>query len=845
MMNCKSTLLWFLRGFALTSLLVLAAAMFIVPVMSLAEDSTQGEPDVRIKSDNSFLSSISRAYDLGGRIEIAVAEIYSLPEPYLVKDINSGGDSSTPSSPRNIQDTLFFSADDGTHGRELWKSDATEEGTVLVKDIDPGVGGSYDPWFLTEVNGIAFFRASDGSHGYELWKSDGTEEGTSLVKDINPGVGGGYGGYSVAMNGMLFFRASDGIHGSELWKSDGTEEGTSLVKDIVPGSSGSTPVWLTAVDGTLFFSAVDPALGVELWKSDGTAEGTVLVKDINPGSGSYPECLINVSSTLYFGADDGTHGRELWKSDGTVEGTVLVKDINAAGDGFPECWDPWDPTYLVGVDGTLFFNAWDGTLGWELWKSDGTTAGTVLVKDINPGVDDSWPTPMAQVEGLVFLSAWNPTTGRELWKSDGTGEGTVLIKDINPGSGSCDPHYYWTEAGGMLFFRADDGSHGEELWKSDGTPEGTVLVADINPGSGGAGIWQPTEAASSVFFTGIDGSHGAELWAVSLAQDLYVGKAVEPGTTVLPGEAITFTLTFGYAGTVTGTGAVITDVVPAEVTGISFDSSRPVTPIGTVSYTWLLGDLLPGEGGVITVTGVVSPDLSPGHAFTNTATITATLADGEPDNNRDSVRVSIQAAPVAMDDVYTTTEEIPLIVAAPGVLGNDGDQNNDPLEAVLDSPPLSGTLALNSDGAFTYTPTLDFHGVDVFTYHATDAISDSNVAAVTLTVTAVNDPPVGMDDSYTTTEDMPLIVVAPGVLANDGDVDGDPLAAVLDSPPLSGTLALNPDGAFTYTPTLDFRGIDTFTYHATDTISDSSVAAVTVTVQARYFVYLPLVVKNR
>jgi hypothetical protein len=136
--------------------------------------------------------------------------------------------------------------------------------------------------------------------------------------------------------------------------------------------------------------------------------------------------------------------------------------------------------------------------------------------------------------------------------------------------------------------------------------------------------------------------------------------------------------------------------------------------------------------------------------------------------------------------------------------------------------------------------------VDTFTYHATDTISDSNLATVILTVTAVNDPPLAVDDGYTATEDTPLIVAAPGVLANDGDVDGDALATVLDTSPMSGNLVLSADGSFTYTPTLHFTGVDTFTYHATDAISASNLATVTLTVQARpaQFVYLPLVLKN-
>jgi hypothetical protein len=220
------------------------------------------------------------------------------------------------------------------------------------------------------------------------------------------------------------------------------------------------------------------------------------------------------------------------------------------------------------------------------------------------------------------------------------------------------------------------------------------------------------------------------------------------------------------------------------------------------------------------------------------------------DSNVAAVTLTVTALndpPLAIDDSYTATEDVPLMVAAPGVLANDEDVEGDPLTAVLDSPPANGLLTLNPDGSFAFTPTLDFYGTDSFTYHATDAISDSNVAVVTMTVTAVNDPPLASDDSYATTEGLPLVVTAPGVLANDGDVDGDALAAVLDSPPLSGTLLLNPDGSFTYTPMLDFHGVDAFTYHATDAISDSNLATVTLTVQARppHFVYLPLIVKNR
>ncbi len=186
--------------------------------------------------------------------------------------------------------------------------------------------------------------------------------------------------------------------------------------------------------------------------------------------------------------------------------------------------------------------------------------------------------------------------------------------------------------------------------------------------------------------------------------------------------------------------------------------------------------------------------------------------------------------PVAVDDAYTTDEDTPLTVAAPGVLGNDTDTDGDPLTAVLDSTTSNGTLALNADGSFTYTPNADFSGTDSFTYFANDGTSNSNLATVNITVNLVNDPPVANDDAYTTDEDTPLTVAAPGVLGNDTDTDGDPLTAVLDSTTSNGTLALNADGSFTYTPNADFSGTDSFTYFANDGTSNSNLATVTITV---------------
>ncbi|WP_217697922.1 Ig-like domain-containing protein, partial [Sinomonas mesophila] len=178
--------------------------------------------------------------------------------------------------------------------------------------------------------------------------------------------------------------------------------------------------------------------------------------------------------------------------------------------------------------------------------------------------------------------------------------------------------------------------------------------------------------------------------------------------------------------------------------------------------------------------------------------------------------------PTAVDDAYSTAEDTALVEPAPGVLGNDTDPDGDPLTAVLVAGPGNGTLTLNADGSFSYTPNANFNGTDTFTYKANDGTADSNTATVTITVTAANDAPTAVDDAYSTAEDTALVEPAPGVLGNDTDPDGDPLTAVLVAGPGNGTLTLNADGSFSYTPNANFNGTDTFTYKANDGTADSN-----------------------
>jgi ELWxxDGT repeat protein len=464
----------------------------------------------------------------------------------ILSDICIGPCSSDPSagpfdagSFLKVGATMYFSAKTTTTGYELWKSDGTTAGTTLVRRInfDNSCGSRLTcgaaPDELTNVGGRVFFTAhvNDGI-GRQVYVSDGTFAGTRMVRQL---MGGCFESGNTMLcqdasprsltdvNGTVFFVAWTGAETWTLWKTDGTQEGTVQVKAFCQ-CQDTIPTALTNMNGTLYFTADDGLHGMELWKSDGTTTGTVMVKDINPvpcadalvSCESFPYFLTNVNGTLYFAAADPFNGRELWKSDGTEAGTGLVKDINTTTcepTGFLTVCGSY-PVRLTNANGTLYFTRNDGTAGEQLWKSDGTEAGTVLVKQIGStiyGVQS-----YTVVNGTLYFTANDGTRGRELWRTDGTEVGTVVVKDINPGPAASYPQSL-VGAGKALYFVADDGVYGAEIWKSDGTAAGTVRTTDIctascefhpyktRPGS-------LTYVDKHLYFSAFDDVNWTELW---------------------------------------------------------------------------------------------------------------------------------------------------------------------------------------------------------------------------------------------------------------------------------------------------------------------------------------------
>ncbi len=378
-----------------------------------------------------------------------------------VRDLAGGDSSALPQNLTAFGGRLLFNATHPVYGSELFSSDGTLFGTDLVRDINAIYSGavteSANPSTLTVWNNKLFFVADDGVHGKELWSYDGTV--ASIVADLNLLVSGSATGSSnptdfTPLGQQLVFVADDGVHGRELFSSDGTAAGTALLKDLRAGLASATPQYLTASAGKVYFAAYDAISGNELFETDGTTAGTKLTSDIYAGgSSSFPSRLIDLQGRLFFTATGEGTGTELYC---LVNGNpTLTKDITLGNLStyFGEMF-AYGPVLLFVRTGLA-----DGD---ELWRSDCTDAGTFMIRKLNPG-NFRYLTAFA---GRVYFSADDGLNGQELWKTDGTFTGTLLVRNIKPGSSSSNPSNL-TASGNRLYFRIYDpfSAFPEALWK--------------------------------------------------------------------------------------------------------------------------------------------------------------------------------------------------------------------------------------------------------------------------------------------------------------------------------------------------------------------------------------------
>ena len=524
-------------------------------------------------------------------------------KPFVTLPENVQPDSFAPAWAAVANGNLYFSAGDATAGRELWVTDGTAAGTRMVKDVNPT---SRTDWYpgdfsvtsprgssaaqFTAVGNAVYFAADDGEHGQELWKTDGTAAGTEMVADLSPTVGspwydltGQPSGSRIAgltaVNGRLYFAADDGVHGQQFYTSDGTTAGTVPLTAV--SRAGAPQLYgfadaqlLGTVGGRVLFAFGNAAGAPQLWATDGTAAGTAVVRATGGATNSLtravglPSGIGTVGGTFLYSADDGVNGRQLWATDGTAAGTRMVKRLNPAdlgsdpagfvtagstafftaapapgfsavyatdGTAPPRLLKQFDlaandaPGQLTSSGNRAFFVVKTGSLGRQLWATDGNAAGARLVKDVPPPADapGSSSAPgignLTDAAGTLYFTLDLPGSGQELWKTDGTAAGTVRLAGVAPQSSAEAPIYTppgtatWgpirqlTAVGTRVFFAGGSGPDGEELWVSDGTAAGTRRVTDIAP----LGSSAPTDLTAlngKLYFTADDMTNGRQLW---------------------------------------------------------------------------------------------------------------------------------------------------------------------------------------------------------------------------------------------------------------------------------------------------------------------------------------------
>ncbi|MDQ6523845.1 hypothetical protein RB608_09555 [Nocardioides sp. LHD-245] len=429
----------------------------------------------------------------------AAADPYG-PDPWLVREAVPGAGLSTVEGGVALGGRVVYSQRTPSTGFELWVSDGTPAGTVVM-DLNPGATGSAPRYFARAGNQVFFYAWLPGRGG-ELWATDGTPAGTRLVKDIEPGPASSNPTGLVAAGNQVFFVAETNTAGEEVWVSDGTAAGTVQVDDIYPGVTGSAPGELRAVGSRVAFHATDNTSGSEPWISDGTPAGTVRMGNINPAGGSGTHGFTLLGDAVLFSAEATPGNAELYRWPGTGPVSTLVKDIWPGPNGS-------SPNWLTALGGQVYFAA--GVLpglSVELWVSDGTSAGTHLVHDINPGVAASGPRHLTIVGGILHLVAEGPE-GWGLRAVTGPTTPTRLIRTLPAGTVFASTHDVQSVGGGLAF--SVQIGLTDTLWLSDGTAGGTrPLLGLVGPD---VAVRTLGNVSGTVFFAAKHPTLGDELWA--------------------------------------------------------------------------------------------------------------------------------------------------------------------------------------------------------------------------------------------------------------------------------------------------------------------------------------------
>ena len=437
----------------------------------------------------------------------------------LLTDLNPYNRATNPGKIANLSDTAIFAASDvnpfdDKNTAAIYSSDGTEAGTKILREF-PGRYITSPSLYVVGSN--VFFTTSfgggEGANGQELWKTDGTVGGTLMVAEFSP-VSNQWPDWFQTTDTHLFFRKSGENAG--IWSSDGTADGTfRLFEDEANVGRASN------IGGTLLFSFDhgESNIGVELWRTDGTKDGTELVKDIASGSASSGiDNMHPIHELLFFTANDQVNGAAVWTSDGTAAGTQLFLDLDPEGtQGHP-------PEWLMYTDEVVYYRNFGSA---QVWATDGTVEGTVQLSDFRDGPNPVAAQPLATVGGqLLFYPAesrdqiWitNGTPeGTKLWdKSESYPWSPANVNVSQYRSGFSEPPVYLTTAdgGGAFFYGQSEeafATHGE-LWIDDGATNSPRPFVEVYPGPRDGMEFGMTVVGDLAFFVGNKEVNGTELW---------------------------------------------------------------------------------------------------------------------------------------------------------------------------------------------------------------------------------------------------------------------------------------------------------------------------------------------
>jgi ELWxxDGT repeat protein len=490
-----------------------------------------------------FLRAFDVAAPLPSPAQLWVSD-GTAPGTQLLRELRAGRQDARFAHPTALGSSVVFAADDGLIGQEPWFSDGTALNTRPAANLHPGAGGrGSGTSFFLPARQRAVFDADDGLNGRAAWRTDGAPAGTTLLT-THPSAGastllplGNLAGdamFSLTPPGgaaTIYYR-SDGASGSRALAAPALGAPLSVAADgdrviwLVASALGGAPSFALAqlsragltvelasvrepralqlLDGEPLLAMWTAATGYEL----ATRRG--LVRDLRPGpldSDPGRRCRAVLGGLYLFDADDGGSGAELWRSDGSAAGTFLLADLVPGALG-------GEPRDAVVAAGAVFFVATVPALGAELWATDGTTAGTRLVRDVALGAASAAPRDLLPLHGGVYFTADDGVHGREAWFSDGSSAGTRLVADLRVGALGAEPRELRALGSRRLLFTADDGREGRELWTSEGTAATTRLAASVRPGPSGSDPVAPTLTADGlVLLRADDGQHGAEPWA--------------------------------------------------------------------------------------------------------------------------------------------------------------------------------------------------------------------------------------------------------------------------------------------------------------------------------------------